>query len=135
MPLQSNLEDLQEKLVGLGAGAQAVGLEDHRAMLAATRRRTREGYEASARAAGFEPVSGDDEMGDLVITGDIEMNKNHEPPVSKPNGGISKTLGAAALGAALVAGPLLGYWLATPDSGPPSIDTNTQNTIRPDDYP
>jgi hypothetical protein len=128
VPLQTNLEDLQEKLTGIGIASQAVGLEDHRAMLAATRRRTREGYEAMAKAAGLEPIRGDDDMGDLIITGDIQQSQEHK------NGGTGKLIGAALAGAGI---PLLfaaGYWLAgkpdTPTSTNPNTDTSS--TIRPD---
>jgi len=143
MPLQSNLEDLKEKLVGVSTAAHLVGLEDHRAMLAASRRRTREGHEAGAKAMGFDPtpISGEDEMGDLIVTGDIEMRGQGTPESQArlANGGVAKAIGTAALGAAIPLAALAGYYMANlPERGntPVVSDFNDNiNTIRPDDQP
>jgi len=142
MPLQSAMDNLKQKLTQMGTAAQAVGLEDHRAMLAATRQRTREGHEATARAAGFKPIpiQGTDEMGDLIVTGDIQLDRSQREggdAIKTGSSGPLKTIGAALLGAALVGGPLFAYLWASRDKSPAVVNTdeNTQNTIRPDDLP
>ena len=109
MPLQTTVENLTQKLTHLGAAATAVGLEDHRAMLAAHRKRTHDGHVAMSRAAGM-PVSGeDDDVGDLTITGDIQLQQETRQPVAT---GTAREL-ARVLGAGLIgAGALLGTQIA-----------------------
>ena len=109
MPLQSTVENLTQKLTHLGAAATAVGLEDHRAMLAAHRKRTHDGHVAMSRAAGM-PVSGeDDDVGDLTITGDIQLQQETRQPAAT---GAAREL-ARVVGAGLIgAGALLGTQIA-----------------------
>lgn len=112
-----------------------MGLDNHWREQAAARRRVRESHDAQAKLMGLQPISGDDEMGDLVITGDIELDK------SQKNGGIGKTLGAIALGATIPLAAGAGYLLANRgDSNPPPAVTvpgneDAQNTLRPDEAP
>ena len=77
---QTPTEEVSERLsqagTGLAMAARAVGLEDHRRMLAGVNRRTEEGHRAMAQAAGMEAaLSPTDEsgsaMGDIFVTGDI----------------------------------------------------------------
>jgi hypothetical protein len=82
MPLQTALDNLEQKLTQMGSAATAVGLEDHRAMLAATRKRTREGHVAMANAAGTQLESEADEVGDLIMTGDIQLQKDADQPAA-----------------------------------------------------
>lgn len=64
-------ERLAEGIPGLGMAAWAVGLESHRQLLADARRRTADSHAAQMRAAKQPPTRSDDEMGDIVICGDI----------------------------------------------------------------
>ena len=140
MPLQTTIQNLKEKITGIGVAQQAVGLEHHRKDLAAYRRRTREGFEAMAQATGFDTPSsaaGRDDMGDLVITGDIQLDNKQS---SHPSNGATKVVGAAVLGAALAGGPAIGYWWGDREEGgeePTAVvaDSDASNTIRPDDQP
>jgi len=96
---QTPIEELQERLVevvpGIHAAALAVGLEDHRRMLADHARRVREDYNRLAKAAG-EPVAnqGDPEMGNITITGDINVADARQ--VGKVLGGLANGNGTGA---------------------------------------
>ena len=109
MPLQTALDNLTQKLTHMGAAAAAVGLEDHRAMLAAHRKRTHDGHVAMSLAAGM-PVSGEEEdVGDLTITGDIQLQQEtRQPAATGVMKDLAKMLGAGAIGA----GALLGSQIA-----------------------
>ena len=121
MPLQTALDTLDQKLVQLGAAASAVGLEDHRAMLAAARRRTREGHVAMSQAAGMQAsveAEEEDDVGDLTITGDIQLQKQApHPPATGVMKDLAKTIGAGAIGA----GVLLGSQIAM-DRQPEAVE-------------
>jgi hypothetical protein len=109
MPLQTALDNLEQKLTQMGSAATAVGLEDHRAMLAATRKRTREGHVAMANAAGTQLESEADEVGDLIMTGDIQLQKDADQPAATGvMKDLAKMIGAGAIGA----GALLGTQIA-----------------------
>ena len=75
-PLQEAQERIAQGLPGLGLAAQAVGLEDHRRLLAGTAQRLRDSHAAQMRAAGHSPAEpgGDDVAGDIVICGDISVS-------------------------------------------------------------
>ena len=109
MPLQTALDNLAQKLTHMGAAASAVGLEDHRAMLAAHRKRTHDAHVAMSLAAGM-PVSGEEEdVGDLTITGDIQLQQEtRQPAATGVMKDLAKMLGAGAIGA----GALLGSQIA-----------------------
>jgi len=133
MPLQTSIQNLREKLTNLGTAAEAVGLEDHRALLAASRKRTRESHVIMAQAAGLdleaEAVSSseDSAMGDLTITGDIQIAPGAPPPSSSSPTGeaaslakdMAKLLGAGAIGAGTLVG---GQW---------ALDSQTEDTSSP----
>ena len=105
MPLQTALDNLEQKLTQMGSAATAVGLEDHRAMLAATRKRTREGHVAMATAAGTQLESEADDVGDLIMTGDIQLQQEtRQPAATGVMKDIAKMLGAGAIGAAALLG-------------------------------
>jgi hypothetical protein len=76
-PIQE-LSQLLESAAGLKVVGAAVGLEDHRRLLAGNAKRVRESQRAMARAAGMEDVLEDsgepDEMGDILVTGDITIH-------------------------------------------------------------
>jgi hypothetical protein len=104
MALQTTLDKLEQKLQQFGAAATAVGLEDHREMLAANRRRTREGHVAMAKAAGESLPMEDEEMGDILMTGDIQVTKDQPSSTAKIGKDLAKLLAAGAIGAGAVVG-------------------------------
>ena len=106
MALQTTLDKLEQKLQQFGAAATAVGLEDHREMLAANRRRTREGHVAMAKSAGESLPMEDEEMGDILMTGDIQVAKDQPPSAAAATLGkdLAKLLAAGAIGAGAVVG-------------------------------
>jgi hypothetical protein len=124
MPLQTALDNLTQKLTHMGAAAAVVGLEDHRAMLAAARRRTRDGHVAMSKAAGVQVSEEDDDVGDLTITGDIQLQKQ-APPVNGAVKDLAKMLGAGAIGA----GVLLGSQIAM-DRQPEAVE-ESQSVVQP----
>ena len=70
--------------LNLVLAARAVGLENHRQLLADAQKRTREGHLAMAKAAGMgdvvdsEDTGMGDEMGHLIVTGDINVQANKD---------------------------------------------------------
>ena len=105
MPLQTALDNLDQKLVQMGAAASAVGLEDHRAVLAAARQRTREAHIAMSQAAGVQVSAEEEDVGDLTITGDIQLQKESpRPPSNGAMKDLAKMLGAGAVGAGVLLG-------------------------------
>ena len=89
---------------GLHAVAFAVGVEDHRRMLADHAARVRDGHRAAMQAAGFAPpeTSEDDEMGDITVTGDIHTHVLPPQQSAGPSSALKTglALAAAALGGA-----------------------------------
>ena len=134
MPLQTTLENLDQKLTQMGVAGHAVGLDHHRKELSAYRRRTREGHVASARAMGEELAECEaDDVGDLTITGDIQYG-HAEPQHSRK----LPAVGAAVAGASVPLLMLLGHWLAGKEESVTVIDattTATTHTLRPDELP
>ena len=94
-------EERLQNLGGMAAAAKAIGLEDHRNMLVAARKRINHSYAAMAKAAGFKPPeNADDEVGDLSVTGDQTYNF-----AERPKSGMPHWLAAAIIGGAgVVAG-------------------------------
>lgn len=73
-PLEEAGERIAEGMPGMYLAAKAVGLEDHRRMLADHARRVRSDYNRLNRAAGGRVADGDgDDMGNITITGDINV--------------------------------------------------------------
>ena len=132
MPLlQTGMDNLQEKLIQLQAGASAVGLDHHRRELAAYRQRVKDSHDYAVRAAGHEPSEGEDMGGDFILTGDIQQTapqqKNHLPIIL-----------AAILGTTLPLSSAVGYWMANfngTDAEPPIVSKDLSNTLRPDFAP
>jgi hypothetical protein len=128
--MQSTMENLRGKLVSLGAAAQAIGLEHHWKELAAHRQRVQDSHVAMGKAAGFEvEKNGDDDMGDLTITGDIQI------PQPQANNGMAKMAIAATVGAAVASGGLASVnhiINKQPAADAPVVaeDVDTRNTIR-----
>jgi hypothetical protein len=148
MPLQTTLENLQQKLTQMGVAGHAVGLENHRQMLHDANKRTRDAHRLQMKSLGeSQEDREDDEMGDLVITGDIEFGSSsggkttpsENPSVPPPANPIMednkyeflkeliKLAGVASLGAALAIGSakLLGEG---GEPKPPVVESD------PDDY-
>jgi len=125
------LENLRGKLVDLGTAAQAVGLDHHWRELAAHRQRVQDSHAAMSESAGFKASEAD--MGDLTITGDVQIAPPGQPAQSK---GIAKAAIAATVGAALASGAMVAaHQLSDSDAAPPPVadtdtDTDTRNTIR-----
>ena len=122
----------------LKAAGMAVGLEDHRRMLRDHAHRVRDSHKAAMRAAGLEGVAGatddDEDMGDIIISGDHWTRNYHLPKPSTPalpapqqptaHNGLSRGLKAALITAA-VGGPLAGI-LAGWAAGRGGTDTATE---------
>ncbi len=141
MPSSNFGTEIAEKVqaaAGLAVAARAVGLADHRRMLAAHATRVDQSHKAMAKAAGMgdlvpETLSeSDDTMGDIVVTGDIyNTAPSPEPRPARPANKMPWWLKAAfgglllASGGSLGAG-LTGYFL-TPGA---SVDTDTQFELR-----
>ena len=89
---------LAASIPGLGIAAHAIGLENIRGVFADARQRTRDGHKAMAGAAGFDVGKGGDDVGDLIVTGDIHTHQQQSAPEKKA-GLLSKSLPwIAALG-------------------------------------
>jgi len=126
VPLQTTVENLTQKLTHLGAAATAVGLEDHRAMLAAHRKRTHDGHVAMSHAAGMQVSDEEDDVGDLTITGDIQLQQEtRQPAATGVMKDIAKMLGAGAIGA----GALLGSQIALDRK--PEVVENPPAVVQP----
>lgn len=116
MSLQTMPEKIGDTLRGLNAAAFAIGMEDHRRMLADAAQRTRDGHRAMMKAAmgeSVQPESGDADMGDILVTGDIVCNQvplqqAAYPAQTSPSSTLSKAAKAAMLGTALLGGGGLG---------------------------
>ena len=129
--MQSTMENLKGKLVSLGAAAQAIGLEHHWKELAAQRQRVNDSHAAMGKAAGFEvEQNGDEDMGDLTITGDIQIPQ----PQTPVKNGMAKMAIAATVGAAVASGGLaaVNHMSQQPAADAPVVaeDVDTRNTIR-----
>ena len=109
MPLQTTMENLKQKLTQMGAETSMVGLEAHRAMLAASRKRTRESHVAMSRAAGMQVSEEEDDVGDLTITGDIQLQQESPRPAST---GAAKDLAKMVAAGAIGAGAIVGSQIA-----------------------
>ncbi len=72
-PLEEMAERASETIPGLYVAAGAVGLEDHRRMLAEHARRVRSDYNRLNKVAGGDVDQGGDDMGNITITGDINV--------------------------------------------------------------
>jgi hypothetical protein len=74
-PLQEAAERIGETVPGIHVAAVAVGLEDHRRMLADHARRVRSDYNRLHKQAGGDvsDAAGDDMGGNITITGDINV--------------------------------------------------------------
>ena len=125
----------------LDKAALSMGMEDHRRLLRDSAKRIADAHRMGARAVGMEDIvskeSEGDDMGDIIVTGDIQISGNgdHLPwmkngkaktkqtenpsatqPAQQPaNGGLSSLAKAGLVAAALsgVGGPLVGAYLAT----------------------
>ncbi|MDD4892005.1 MAG: hypothetical protein PHU85_18955 [Phycisphaerae bacterium] len=123
---------------GLAAAAKAIGIQDHQRMLRDAANRVRDSHRAQMKAAGFDPGNPpEDDMGDIIITGDIQYAPAPTPePVAPaantsastaaPPAGLSplaKTLISAALLGAGAAGGVAVPWLAGAFSKPAASST------------
>lgn len=119
---------------GLAAAAKAVGLQNHQRMLRDAANRVRDSHLAQMKAAGFDPGNApEDDMGDIIITGDIqyapapatEPTSPASTPavVSSPLSTLAKTLISAALLGAGAAGGAGIPWLAGAFSKPATSAT------------
>lgn len=128
-PQQEIAKRLAEAGGGLAAAGRAVGLQDHQRLLRDNARRVRESHKALAKAAGMESVLEDDaegdDMGDILVTGDINVtgdsgdakklleilkgkavSQTNVPAASDAPSTASKLGKAALWAAAISAGPL-----------------------------
>lgn len=71
---QGDKSQTPHRLSGLAAASYAVGMESHRQMLHDHAQRVRDSHRAQMEVAGFT-AGGDpeDEMGDIIVTGDINV--------------------------------------------------------------
>lgn len=113
-PFQVLRERAADSIPGLGAWAHIIGIQNIKRVMQAAHRRTDDGHRAMARAAGMEdivakaPEAGDD-MGDVIITGDITTTSPTAPMPTQEQGGIGKAglaLAGLLLGGALGAGAM-----------------------------
>ena len=73
-PAMESAERAAETIPGLSAAAAAVGLEDHRRMLRDHASRVADSYALGRKAfTDQQQDDGCDDMGDIVITGDIKI--------------------------------------------------------------
>jgi hypothetical protein len=70
-PAEQVAERSAEAYPALSAAAAAVGLQNHRQALSSHEQRVRDSHAAQMRAIGMEPTGSPDEVGDILITGDI----------------------------------------------------------------
>jgi len=84
---QQEVADTVAKLAPrLAVAAHAVGLEDHRRLLSDYAQRVRDGHKAMANAAGMGDTVTElprDDMGNLVVTGDINVGGGDASSVQK----------------------------------------------------
>lgn len=129
-PAMEMAERVAETLPGLKAAAAAVGLQDHQRMLRDHARRVKDSHRLMAEAAGLKVDESVDDMGDIIITGDI----THQPPKEKPPaplGTLAKVGMAAALLGTGAAIPLGVNALANrPASAPAVTDNDTPWELR-----
>lgn len=81
-PSEKIAERVADLAPGLAAVAKAVGLEDHRRMLRDHARRVMDSHRMQAKALGMGDVvseSSDDDMGDIIVTGDIHYSGASAP--------------------------------------------------------
>lgn len=101
-PMMESAERAAETIPGLAAAAAAVGLQDHQRMLRDAATRLQDSYNIGRGALLAEQpkqMKDDDDMGDIVITGDIKIldpsqassildslraKKSDAPPVAVP---------------------------------------------------
>lgn len=152
-PAEETAERSAETMPGLAAAAAAVGLENHRRMLHQHAKRTTEGHKAQMGALGIDVGDEDsDEMGNIVITGDITSlnpqsvidslngkipQQQQQPSVPVPNGSnFAKTAAAIGLAAVGLAAPIAAWNLTRPipqivqPVEPPSM-IDTLNDVQP----
>ncbi len=139
-PRKTIADRVADILPGVKAAQAGVMLQDLQATQQAHRRRTADGHKAMAKAAGVEiddPNAGDD-MGDIVITGDITVTQSPAPspaatppplpsPAQQPKSQFPKLLAKAAITAALVgsgAGAAMPWLLGMFDKTPPPVVTS-----------
>lgn len=82
-PAEQMAERFAEATPGLKAAASAVGLQDHQRMLLRNDQRLTDGYQLGRHAftgQKAEPMSEDGDMGDIVITGDINVSDPRQAP-------------------------------------------------------
>lgn len=81
-PAEKIAERVADIAPGLAAAAKAVGVEDHRRMLRDHARRVMDSHRMQAKALGMGDVaseSSDDDMGDIIVTGDIHYSGASAP--------------------------------------------------------
>lgn len=117
-PIQEVAERAAQSIPGLSAAAAAVGLQDHRASLHSHQSRVSDSHIAQMKALGIDKASEVEEMGDIVITGDIHAPnpddvvrslRGERLPVDMKQRSILPTL--ALIGASLAGGAGLPYLL------------------------
>lgn len=139
--IQSLKEQTLQGMSNLDKAALSMGMEDHRRLLRDSAKRIAESHRMGARSVGMEDIvskeSEGDDMGDIIVTGDIQIsgngdhlpwmkngkaksNQSENPSATQPaqqpaNGGLSSLAKAGLVAAALsgVGGPLVGAYLAT----------------------
>lgn len=110
-PIEEIAKRTAEAGAGLAAGAKAVGLADHREMLRDHARRVRDDHEWAKQLRGQEPsAAGGDEMGDIIVTGDIygdaAVRALEKRKQSQPEQPQRQSAPVAATAAKLLAWPL-----------------------------
>jgi hypothetical protein len=103
-----------------------VAVENMRANQRDHRQRVRDSHLMGAKSLGMESLVGkssEDEMGDIIVTGDISQNSSD---TAKPTSALG-TAATAAIGAGtLAAGILLNSWMQPAPIPPPVIEQPTQ---------
>lgn len=96
-PFPQEASQRMSQLAGVKLAGAAVGLKDHLQMLNDYRQRVRESHELSMGLLGKQTDSPpeDGQMGDIVITGDIQHTEQ-KPEPKKGFSPLVKTLAAAA---------------------------------------
>lgn len=126
---------------GLAAGAKGVGLADHKRLLDDHAKRVRDTHRLQMRSLGLElPETEDEDMGDVIVTGDITITPPPESAASdpKPTRPASRLLPYALAATAALAGGGLGAGLMALANRPaapvaPIVtgdDTDTQYELR-----
>lgn len=134
MSLQTVPEKVGDTLRGLNAAAFAIGLEDHRRMLADAAQRTRDGHKAMMKAAMGDPTPtvGEQDVGDILVTGDITYSMSSPAGSAQPAAAKSSPLSTAAkaaiIGTALLGGGGLGAaataYMMRPKAAPVSTESD-----------